>query len=301
MQRRIETGAETMRPSEPTRVEPPEGSGWQPNSAYGSQLFKEGPDGRLVRFADVVRWLRDERSLPLAVAVERVCAELEGSNPPVVYRLDRTQWAAPENQVSAWFRFATSGDEPDLMAMPPHAAHAWLAARDMRASWLMEPHVLERLVNPPGDSVDYSATRESPFEFSERMDRTGGPKTLAVPFAIAHALWGWGTVVEEAQVSPFPLAAWSALVAYRKANTGSDWGLGNQIAVARTELGRLLHDGASKSNALTAMAKEVGLGSRQAMDKVLSAERKRAPKAVASTSPAVTVVRDGRKVANGTQ
>lgn len=185
-------------------------NGWQPHSPYGLQRFKDGPDGRVVRLADVVRWLMQAREMSFASAVRAVCAPLEGNAPPLVYRLDPVEDAKAEDEPSKWLRFF-SGTE-DLEELPPRVARARLAARDMKASWLMKPHELVRLVNVPGGSTEYDETKETPFEFSERSDRVGGPCTLAVSFAEAHALWGWGTVtVPDAAPAPAdPLAALGA-------------------------------------------------------------------------------------------
>ncbi len=57
------------------KIEPPEGSNWQPHSPHGLQRFKEGPGGNVVRLADVVRWLMSARHLPLLEAVDRVCSQ----------------------------------------------------------------------------------------------------------------------------------------------------------------------------------------------------------------------------------
>ncbi len=84
--------------------------------------------------------------------------------------------------------------DDDLELLPPQIAHARVAARDMKASWLMSPYDLSRLANTPGYPVTYDSAKESPFEFSERTDRVGGPQVLAVTFAAANTLWGWGRV-----------------------------------------------------------------------------------------------------------
>ncbi len=286
---------EALAPQLP-RIEPPKGSGWQLHSPYGAQRFKDGPDGRLVRLADVVRWLTQDRETSFANAVRAVCAPLEGDAPPLLYRLDPVEDAAPESDASPWLKFLTGYD--DLHTLPPRLANARAAARDVKAAWLMMPRELSRLVNDPSYPAQYDETKESPFEFSERPDRTGGPKDLAVPFAVAHALWGWGSVKadeNEAPASPFPLANWPALVAYRKANAGSDWGLGDQVAVGKTELLRRVEEGKTKSAALEEMAREVGLGSRQAMSGVLKRERSRVKNRAREATPLVTMVRDGKR------
>lgn len=288
-----------MMSAETTRIKPPEGSGWHMHSPYGAQRYKDGPDGYVVRLADVVRWLMEARETSFAKAVRAVCAPLESDAPPLLYRLDAVDDAAPENDTTEWLRYL-SGYE-GLQSLPPQVANARAAALALKAAWLMTPRELSRLVNSPGFPREYDETKESPFEFSERTDRTGGPKDLAVPFAVAHALWGWGTVVKEAATAAIPLANWPDLMAYRKANRGKDWGVGNQLDIARAELGERTAKGrATESDALEAMAMELGMSGREALRKVIKmpeSDRKRVSKA--KPAAAVTVVRDGRKMVNG--
>ena len=194
---------EALAPQMP-HIEPPEGSGWQLHSPYGAQRFKDGPDGRLVRLADVVRWLMGFRETSFANAVRAVCAPLEGDTPPLLYRLDRVDDAAPEDGDHGWFKYFP--DCEDLQSLPTQLANARVAARDMKAWWLMPPHELSRLANDPSYPAEYDETKESPFEYSERTDRAGGPKNLAVSFAAAHALWGWGSAGVVDAVAPPPLS-----------------------------------------------------------------------------------------------
>ncbi len=281
-------------------IEPPEGSGWAVHGPHGSHRFKEGPEGRVVRLADVVRWLMNVRELPLSVAVDRVCAALEGEAPPLVYGISSTGWAAPENEPSGWFGLLDGWE--DLADLPPQVAHARAAARNLRGDWLITPYELSRLANAPGYPVEFDSEKESPFDYFERKGVTSA--TVAVDFATAHALWGWGTVAAlatVADVSPFPLADWPALVAYRLANKGKGWGPGNQLEIVRNELRRrTANERMTESDALAAMGKEFGLGktddgARKALAKVLSTERKR-DKARTSALD-VTKVKDGRKAA----
>lgn len=177
---------------------------WQPPTRWGTLRHNDTPGGRLVRLADVVRCLMRAHELPFSEALERVCAELEGEAPPLLYELNENGWAQALDKPSPWFDFPLPGDEA-LKGLPPHAAHARLVAKRMKGVWLQAPHELARLVNSPGHVV-YRETKESPFEFSERQTATGGAITEAVPFAVAHALWGWGSVGAVDAVAPPPLS-----------------------------------------------------------------------------------------------
>ena len=84
---------------------------------------------------------------------------------------------------------------------------------------------------------------------------------------------------------------WPSLVKYRKDTPGTDWGLGDQLAILATELQRRMGDGMGKTAALDAMAAEIAI-SRQALQKAMGAERKR-PKAAAA--PPGVIVRNGQK------
>lgn len=124
---------------------------WQAQSPYGLLRFNSTPAGRLVRLADLVRWLMRVQELPFAVAVRDVCAKLEGDKPPLLYYVDSNEFARPANTFSAWARFALSDDE---RAAGPQRALARLAARHLRATWLMVPHELARLANTPGEATE---------------------------------------------------------------------------------------------------------------------------------------------------
>ena len=96
--------------------------------------------------------------------------------------------------------------------------------------------------------------------------------------------------------NPFPLADWCALVAYRKASQGKDWGLGDQLEILRGELvHRTKGNNATETDALTVMAKEIGIG-REGLRKALktsASERKRSKKMAPADS---TLVRYGSGV-----
>jgi hypothetical protein len=170
------------------RIEPPESSGWQVQTRWGLLRHNNTSDGRLVRLADVVRWLMETRELPLSEAVGQVCAALEGEVPPLVYRINASGWATPENSPSAWFAVLPDCEKAGLAGLPLAVAHARNTAWHLRAECLITQHDLERLTGG-----EYDASKETPFEFNDRTD-AGGIASVAVDFAAAYACWGWGAV-----------------------------------------------------------------------------------------------------------
>lgn len=148
------------------------------------------------------------------------------------------------------------------------------AVRHIRANWPASPHL------PQHDPLN------------KPRSHTFG---LAVRVAVAQELWGWGAAAARAaDASVFPLADYKALKAYREAKSGRDWGPGNQIEIANAELNRRKATGENETEALTAMAPELGVSSRQALKKALTRKRR---KSVQPTALGTTVVRDGRKTA----
>jgi hypothetical protein len=112
----------------------------------------------------------------------------------------------------------------------------------------------------------------------------------------------WPPVAALAVVADtFPLADWPALVAYRKANKGKDWGLGNQIGIARGERARRMADGnITESAALQAMANELGMKDREALRRPISENTTRArvaQRVKKSAQAPATMVRDGKRAA----
>lgn len=155
-------------------VAPP--AGWELRSPHGLLRFDATPAGLLVRLADLVRWLMQERELPCAAAVGLVCDALavHGAD-RWLYLLDEAGYA---KQLPAGHSFAYS---PSLSfwetAPPPSPDDAGIAGaiKHMRGYWaesatpgagnVMGQHVLDPL--------------------AIRLDK-------------AYELWGYGSPVDEA-------------------------------------------------------------------------------------------------------
>jgi hypothetical protein len=321
-----------MREGSSTVVRPPEGSGWAPQGPYGLQRFSEGAQGRLLRLSEVLDWMGHTLEWPRQKALYAVFSHLVQLDRDealhrrlALYVINSEGYALPLEVGTKlnpklrdfWGKLSYNHPGADSHGFVYEIAELW------RESWPgfaqhNDQFYRDGWVAFCKQAKAAAVSREGAVQGEEEY-RTRHHLTLeewkqrctkavfllgrvAVPFALAHELWSWGTVVEEAAASPFPLADWSALVLFRNANRGLDWGQGNQIAVALTELGQRKASGQTESNALDAMAKEMGLGGRESLRKPLKlapTDRKRVRKAesVAATEPRITSVRDGRKAA----
>lgn len=158
-------------------------------------------------------------------------------------------------------------------------------------------YVLRHTVQPY--TIESVVHRVAPSTFAAwlHMQEQDPSEHVAAWFKAKGVAWPPVAAADPAQgadARPFPLADWSALVAYRKANPGKDWGLGNQLDILRAELDRRMDGGKCESAALAEMAGELGNGSRQSLKKALSGERMRAKKKQA-TRDSTTVI-NGKKV-----
>ena len=89
-------------------IKPP--SDWDVHHSRGLLRYDDTPKGNLVLLADVVRWLMQSRVLPPDEAVELVCAALEGKRPPLLYHVNKTGWAKPDNDLYPLFLFVRDGN-----------------------------------------------------------------------------------------------------------------------------------------------------------------------------------------------
>ncbi len=321
-----------MNASKTSAIRPPEGANWLPQGPYGLQRSSEGPQGRLLRLSEVLDWMGHTLEWPRQKALYAVFSHLlqldreEASHRRLtLYVIDSEGYAQPL-EVDAelnpklrdfWGKLSSILGSAASASVARQIAELWRASwpgftthneqfyRDGWVRYCKQARAAALASAGRSESDDEYQGRYS-MSFDEWKQRCTKAVFLlgrvAVPFALAHELWSWGTVVEEAPASPFPLADWPALVRFRNANRGLDWGQGNQIAVALTELGQRKASGQTESDALDAMAKEMGLGGRESLRKPLklsttNAGRKREPKAAAGAKLPVTAVRDGRRVA----
>lgn len=203
-------------PGEEMTINPP--AGWSAQWRFGLLRYAQGEDARLVRLADVLRFLMDARELPLRVAVEEICRRIETANDLRLYFVDECNYAKPmDESCPGW---------DELLGVPEAPAErrvffANRAAEQLRAVWLMPSYALERLVNNPQfpSDDDYNASKQTPFDYCEQWGRWAS--RFSVTFLDAHRLWGWGhQVAHEQSQEPHDL---ETLAIFRKNNPGAPW------------------------------------------------------------------------------
>lgn len=167
----------TTKPDSPRKINQPKG--WKDSVGIGF-LGAKGAQGQhvpLVFVHDLAAWML--ASKPLKQVTQDICTAIELHGLDGLFFTQTDDWAIACAAPSEWDAFAGKTDASKI------------AAR-FGVAWNMSPWELERLVNTPGQKVEFSAENSSPFEFSRRK---GSPtSSIAVTYDLAHKLWGWGTV-----------------------------------------------------------------------------------------------------------
>lgn len=147
-------------------------SEWAAHSAAGYFMRADGTDaGRLVRLADVLRWLMHRKEMPLNDAVSAICSVLEAAQPaPALFFVDKTAHAKPI---------------PASECFGLHTEATWRLAE---AKWRQE--TLQREL----DSSERGAWRSTRF-FDDGMSRSRPAKpaivTPGLPAAVHRVRSAW--------------------------------------------------------------------------------------------------------------
>lgn len=236
----------------------------------------DGEDGKLARLVDVRDWLMRRHEWPMDRAANEVISSLNQGveNGCALFIADTKRYAVAMREDAHFLSLDEIKERGGLR------------------------HIDERLLGFKGlcNAILNGWVGEyAGYLHSGRLD------AACVTLKDAQELWGWGAVSavgSVAAVSPLQFADWRELVEYRKANGRSSWGAGNQVTIGLAETKRRVDAGQTESDALEAMAKEIGLSGRESLRKPLklpAADRKRVNKAAPATP--VIKVKDGRKAA----
>jgi hypothetical protein len=241
-----------MKPADVLEVEPL--AGWVLHSRLGHMAYQAGSGARLVRLADVLRWLQSSRELPRAAAVEAFCDAMPGDVMDWLYQLDGSGYAAPFDRQAMLLTWVRGGGAKVALAVRnkfgvdvPFDARSTLVS-SIRSTW-----------------VDWARTHPDALDHPRSF-----LTLLAVPLYRAHQAWGWGRVDAASSDAISQPADWPSLVQHRKAHAGSAWEAW-QLVIAHDEW---RHRGNTVPTR-NAMASELGV-SRQSFAKTMMAEdRKR--------------------------
>ncbi|WP_295951754.1 hypothetical protein [Rhodoferax sp.] len=171
----------------PAAIDPPQD--WLLHAPLGFMAYKEGNGGQLVRLADLLRWLEQTRSIPLAAAAEVLCGALPTDEMDWLYRVrvgDYAEsvhlhatvsvepsgspgWAMPHQGRFHGVKFLLPGSLPDKPDLP-------FLLRLIRGAPSLKSSSARMAVFHPLDDVRSAISR------------------LAIPVAKARALWGYGVV-----------------------------------------------------------------------------------------------------------
>jgi len=208
-------------------VDPPDG--WVLNDPqHGFMATDSTPAGRLVRLADVVRWLMDVRHLPCGAAVDALCVDLEASPATILYMVELGKFAAPLSDAHCFNAVTNLGYKPS------------------RSFWEGEPDA--PVASDFGRAGAFTYMRSAWGESAGPGLGNWYGQNLLEPLAIyltkAAALWGYG--VAEQSTAQQELRTFADLVTARNRVPGQVW-TANMIAILRQEdLGRQGQLGARK-------------------------------------------------------
>ena len=263
----LKPGASTVQPLE----------GWALESPFGHMAFEPGDGGRLIRLADVVKWLQSSREVSRSEAVELLCAALPDDVTSGLY------WLAGKNQgkarlipVDFSFGFETAKQiEARETKRQQNIADAALK-RQIRSGRFgvglnnsNEP-IKTNYPTPTAPGLpallkrlrgDWSLSKLAVSTCDILDDPKIGYATfLAIPINKAHALWGYGQSGEPlalpdiAGVEP---STWEELVQFRKLNLRAAWSAAQKAILVKEKNRRLAGPGAA--GIAKDMAKELGL------------------------------------------
>lgn len=286
---------------------------WRQKSAGLFMRTDATEAGKMVRLADVVRWLMHAGDLPIVPAVKALCEKLTSLDPaPQLYGAREADWALPLRPDNAFGYFTDESLSTANRLVQSIAAgnvdpmHPVKLSERARSEFSVKgvapvtretaPDLLKKLdsirVVQPGlpAAVRYMDEHWAIgvgwwWYFSgcpaigERALDDSKLSTYNLCMSLQDAITHFGFGMRVQAASPFPLADWPALVAYRKAHVGSSWADGNQIAIGKARFEALGgNEPNQKTKTLIGMATDLGV-SRQVLERALFSERKRVAKA----------------------
>jgi hypothetical protein len=192
----------------PVRVQPP--ADWKLKGEFGYMAFEAGEAGRLVRLAEILRWLESSREIPRSNALELLCDGMPAQVMGWLYWLNETEFATPVPTTST-FGFLTAEQIADRKIKDrQNAIQAGLERERQFGRFGSRPTMQGGLISlgypeptEPGSPALLKYLRNW-WVLSKRRGATcdvlDDPKiryatTLAIRLDKAHGLWGYGHTV----------------------------------------------------------------------------------------------------------
>lgn len=243
---KVKAEARAVAPLAP-QTEPP--GSWQLNTAFGYMACDKSPAGRLVRLADVLRWIESTQSIPRVEALDVLCEAM----PPEI--MQGLHWVQPGNYskpvpVDYGFGYKSATQIKKDVAQANHAA-IQRALKTNQNTWggfrsefcFQSGRIAYKPPEPtePGLPALLKALNRSwsslKFNRAATVDILDDPRVssltqLAITLEKAAEIWGYGRVLATVDSTP---QTFSELVTFRKANPGSPW-FQNQRDILKTEV-----------------------------------------------------------------
>jgi len=237
--------AQSTAPS-PVIATPPDD--WQLNSAFGIMAADSTPAGRLVRLAEVLRWIEQSQSIPRLVALKVFCDALPADVMQWLYWVQPGDYAKPV-PVDYLFGYQSKEQiEKDIAkAAQARLQREWEADQNtfdgFRGHFYFTRSVIgytHTLPTEPGFPALYKIINKT-WENQKRLRSSvieilDDPKVIYLtPLSIsinkAAEIWGYGKTINVVESTPVNFVE---LVKYRKENEGAAW-IDSHIEILRSE------------------------------------------------------------------
>lgn len=268
----VQSNVHALKPA-PAMVQPPEG--WVREGEFGHMAFEAGEPGRLVRLADVLKWLQSSREIPRGEALPLLCDVMPAEVMGWLYWLRPTSYAIPVAE-NCTFGYATAAQIEEQKATARQNALEAARREDgyLRGGsprfLVLNGKIMTSYPEPTTPGLPALLKYlQGWWSHSKRRGATcdvlDDPKiryatTLAIRLDKAHELWGYGRLVGQAQaveVAEAEPATWAQLVSLRKRHAGSVWSVTQKVLIAEEKARRDKVVGAMGT--AKAMASDLGI------------------------------------------
>jgi len=222
-------------------VEPPAPGGWQLKTSFGFMSADGTPSGRLVRLADVLRWIEDTQSVPRAAAVKVFFEAMPPEIMQWLYWVQPSDYAKPvPPEYGFGFKSAEQIEQAKAVARQNALQKEWESqSRSFEPGWRFQGATMNggqiSLSEPQPTEPGFPALfrvlerwwKQTKFLKTSTVDILDDPHnslrlitTLSILLDKAVEIWGYGRVLAVVESS---METFDDLAKYRKANPTAKW------------------------------------------------------------------------------